>query len=126
MATLDLVGQVLAEIDHKVVVTLTNLNVRKSTPVIVKKGALGVIGVAQGIPEVSGSFTLALPKTGVEINLEELGAKVGGFTLTYTSGANKYAVIGCVFSEDDITVDEGAGDVRANINFTGTERIRLS
>ena len=123
---LDLVGQVPAEINHKIAVTLTNLNVRKATPTVVKKGALGVIGTAQGIPDVTGSFRLAVPKSGLEIDVEALGSKPGGFTLTYTVGANRYAVLGCRFSEDDITVDNGAGNVEVSVNFTGTERIRLS
>jgi len=122
----DLVGQVPAEINHKIVVTLTNLSVRKATPTVVKKGAIGVIGMAQGIPDVTGSFRLAAPKTGLEIDLEGLGSTPGGFTLTYTVGANRYAVLGCKFSEDDITVDQGAGNVEVSVNFTGTERIRLS
>lgn len=123
---LDLVGQILAEIDHKVTITLTNLSVRKSTPTVVKKGALGVIGVAQGIADVTGTFRLAVPKTGLEINLEELGARPGGFTLTYTAGLSRYAILGCVFAEDDITADQGAGNVEVSINFTATERVRLS
>jgi hypothetical protein len=123
---LDLVGQVPAEINHKIAVTLTNLSVRKATPTVVKKGALGVIGTAQGIPDVTGSFRLAVPKTGLEIDLEALGSTPGGFTLSYTVGANRYAVLSCRFSEDDINVDNGAGNVEVSVNFTGTERIRLS
>ena len=123
---LDLVGQVPAEIDHKIVVTLTNLSVRKSTPTVVKKGALGPIGVAQGIPDVSGSFRLPVPKTGLELNLDALGKQPGGFVLTYTAGLNRYAVIGCVFAEDDISVDQGAGNVEVSVNFTATERVRLA
>lgn len=122
----DLVGQAPAEIDHRFAVTLTHLNVRKTTPTVVKKGAAGVIGTAQGIPDVTGSFKLAVPKTGLEIDLETLGSKPGGFTLTYTLGANRYAVLGCRFSEDDISVDNGAGNVEVNVSFTGTERIRLA
>ena len=125
MAT-DLVGQVPAEIDHKIVVTLTNLNVRKATPTVVKKGALGVIGMAQGIPDVTGSFRFAWPKTGPELDLDALGSKPGGFTLSYTVGAAKYAILGCKFSEDDITIDQGGGNVEGSVNFTGTERIRLA
>jgi len=123
---LDLVGQVPAEINHKIAVTLTNLSVRKATPTVVKKGALGVIGTAQGIPDVTGTFRLAAPKTGLELDLEALGSAPGGFTLTYTVGANRYAILGCRFSEDNITVDNGAGNVEVSVNFTGAERIRLS
>jgi hypothetical protein len=126
MASLDLVGQVPAELDHRIAVTLTNLNVRKSTPTVVRKGAYGVIGTAQGIPDVTGSFKLAVPKTGLEVDLEALGSKPGGFTLTYSLGVMKYAVLGCRFSEDDITVDNGAGNVEVSVNFTGTERIRIA
>lgn len=126
MASLDLVGQVPASIDHKIAVTITNLSVRKATPTVVKKGALGPIGVAQGIPDVTGNFRLAVPKTGLEIDVDALGSKPGGFTLSYVQGANTFAVVGCRFSEDDVTVDNGAGNVEYSINFTGTERVRLS
>jgi hypothetical protein len=126
MANLDLAGQVPAELDHRLAVTLTNLSVRKSTPTVVKKGAVGVIGTAQGIPDVTGSFKLAAPKTGLEIDLDALGSKPGGFTLTYSIGTMRFAVLGCRFSEDDISVDNGAGNVEVSVSFTGTERIRLS
>ena len=92
MASLDLVGQVVTEIDHKVVLTVTNLNSRKSTPTTVKKGALGPIGTSQGVADVSGSFHLAIPKTGTEVNLELLGLRPTGFTITYQLGANRYAL----------------------------------
>ena len=123
---LDLVGQAPAEIDHKIVVTLTTLSARKSTPTVVKKGALGMIGMAQGVPDVSGSFKLPVPKTGLEINLDTIGSKPGGFTLTYTIGVNRFAILGCKFSEDDIAVDNGAGNVEITVNFTGAERIQLA
>lgn len=123
---LDLVGQVPAEIDHSIAVTMTNLRVNKSTPTRVKKGALGPIGTAQGIPDITATCQLAVPKTGLEINLEALGIKVGGFTLTYTAGINRWALLGCVVSGDAISVDNGAGEVEVSFDITATERIRLS
>ena len=126
MSNLDLVGQVPAEIDHGIVVTITNLSARKATPTTVKKGALGPIGAAQGIPDVSGNFRLAVPKTGLEIDIDALGSKPGGFTLSYTVGTMVFAILGCRFSEDDITVDNAAGNVEVSVNFIGTERIRIS
>ncbi len=126
MANIDLVGQAQVEVDHKTSITVTNLNVRKATPTVVKKGAQGVIGTAQGIPDVTGSFRFALPKTGPEIDLDALGSKPGGFVITYTVGAARYMILGCKFSEDDLTVDQGAGNVEGSVNFTGTERIRVS
>ena len=59
-------------------------------------------------------------------SLETLGLTPGGFTLSYTVGPNRYAALSCRFSEDDISVDNGAGNVEVSENFTGTERIRLS
>ena len=41
--------------------------------------------------------TLEMPH-GLEIDLEGLGGAPGGFTLTYTVGANRYAVLGCKFA----------------------------
>src|SRR5574341_1074389 len=85
MANIDLVGQIPAEIDHKTAVTLTNLSVREATPTTVKKGAIGVIGAAQGISDVTGDFVLAIPKTGLELNIEALKAKPFFFNDTATT-----------------------------------------
>lgn len=126
MASLDLVGQCPAEIDHKIAVTMTNLSVREATPTTVKKGAIGVIGVAKGIPDVTGDCTLSWPKTGIEINVGVLKNKPGGFTLTFTGGINRYALLGIRISERSLTVDNGAGNVEWKFNFTGTELVDMS
>ena len=126
MASLDLVGQAPAEINGKIAVTLMSFNVNESRPTTDKKGALGPIGVAQGIQDVSGSMTFAIPKTGAEVNLELIANQPGGFVLTYTTGANRYGVMGCVLSEVRTTVDNGAGNVEVSANFTATERVRLA
>ena len=121
---LDLVGQVPAEIDHKYAVTLTDLDVKKATQTTVKKGALGPIGTAQGIPDYTANFTLAYPKTGLELNLEALSLKPGGFSLTYTAGINRWSLVGCKLSEDTLTVNNAQGDVTVKVSLTATDRVR--
>jgi hypothetical protein len=124
MATIDLVGQCIAEIDHVYAVTITDLEVRKSVPTTVKKGALGPIGAAQGIADYTASFTLAYPKTGLEFNLEALAAKPGGFSFTYSAGVNRWTLAGCKIPEETLSGNQGQGDVSVRVSLTATDRIR--
>lgn|SRR3990167_813672 len=125
MANIDLVGQCPGEINHRFVVTLMDPSAKKSTPLTPKVGAFGVIGLAKGVPTVSGSFKLAVPKTGLEVDLAALGDRNGGNTITFTVGTKRYAYLGCRWSEEDLSVNNASGDVTISVNFVGTERIEL-
>lgn len=125
MPNITLVGQIPIEINHAFSITATRLSVRVSQPNTVKKGAFGPIGTAQGIEDASAQITFAMPATGPEFDLKALSANPGGFTLSYTAGAQKYALLGCRRSEKSISNDPGSGDATMDVSITATEEIAL-
>jgi hypothetical protein len=125
MANTPLVGQSPVLVNYTPVVTITKVSSRRTRPVTVKKGAYGSIGSAKGQPQVTGSFTLAVPKAGSEIDLEALFNSDEGFTLTYTEGADRYALYGVQINEDDLNSDYEAGNTEKVVNFIATDKVRL-
>lgn len=125
MPNIDFVGVVPVEIDHKYVITISQFSVRVTQPQVVKKGAIGVLGKAQGVPDVSGSFRLEIPKDGYEVDVVALFQKPGGVTLSYTLGRKKWAILGVNASEKAVGSGEGDGNTSANFNYVGTEEIPL-
>lgn len=120
MPNIDLTGQVPVEINHAYTITLTNLSVHVSNPMNVKKGAFGVIGKSKGIPDVTATFKLAVPKTGLEIDIRTLD----NFTLTYhDTPVTKYMILGCDVSSIALSVEQGTGDAMYDVSVTGTEEI---
>lgn len=126
MANLALVGQLKAEIDHVPVITITRVNVDENIPTTTKKGGYGVIGIAQGVADGSGSFVMSVPTTGLEINLQALKAKATGFSLTWQRGANRLAATGCKISRISDANDPGAGNYDVTVNFTYAEVIQIA
>lgn len=125
MPNTDQVGQVPVEFNHVFSITAGRLSVRVSTPTVVKKGAFGPVGTARGIQDASAQFSFCVPTTGPEFDLEALSAQAGGFTTSYTLGANKYALLGCRVTEKSISNDPGQGDTTMDISIIATEEIEL-
>ena len=112
------IGQVPAKINGVIDVTIKNLNVSEETPTNVHKGALGVIGTAQGIPDVKTPFTVAVLTSGPIINYKSISAG-DGFSLTFSLGVKRYAITGCHMSSRGLKVDNGAGNVTIDYGVTG-------
>lgn len=125
MPNISIVGQIPLEIDHAFTITATAFDVSVSTPTQVKKGAFGPIGTAQGIEDVTSSIRFAVPSSGLEVDLAALAAKPTGFTISYSLGANKYALIGCRINNKGTTNDPGSGNAEVTIGVTATEEITL-
>lgn len=125
MANVPLVGQVPLLVDYKAVATITKMSIKRRRGVTVKKGAYGSIGSAKGQPQIEGSFTLAVPKGGSEIDLEAIFNSEEGATFTYQEGADRYGVYGVQISEDDLSSDYEAGNTEKTINFVATDKVKL-
>lgn len=126
MANISLSGQIKAEVDHIPVQTITRVSVSSNAPGTVKKGGYGVIGVAQGIEDASGSFTIVPTSVGMEIDLLALKAKVGGFAFSFNRGASRYCAIGCRITKIDDSNDPGAGNHDVVVNWIAGEIIQLA
>lgn len=125
MPNIDLVGQVAVQVNFVYAITATRMSVRVSQPNTVKKTASGPLGTAQGIEDASAQITFAIPKGGIEFDFKALSAEPGGFTLSYTLGAQTFALLGCRRSEKSISNDPGSGDTSMDVSLTATEEIAL-
>lgn len=123
MAAIALNGQIRAEVNHVPVITITRVSIRENKPGTVKKGGYGTIGVAQGIPDYSGSFVLSVPSTGPEIDLESL--KASSFTLSWNRGAVRKLATGCQVTSIDDANDPGPGNYDITVNFIAPDCLTL-
>lgn len=120
MPNIDLTGQVKCEINHAFAITATDVSIRVATPTNVKKGAFGVIGKSKGIKDVTGTLKFAIPKTGLEFDVDGLD----NFTLTYhLNPVQRFMVLGCDITDKSLSVNQGTGEASVDINFTGTEEV---
>lgn len=120
----DLVAQVPVSIDGGIVVTIEEMTVNYTLPQTVHKGALGVIGVATGVQDVSADFTMSVPKTGPEVNLVTKSAQPGGFTLTYPLGVKRFALTGCRVKSDTVRIVQGSGQVTISGSIIAEDRLQ--
>jgi hypothetical protein len=121
-----LVGQVPVEINNSVVTSITKVTIKRARQVTVKFGALGPIGSAKGFYKVQGTLTLAVPKAGLEIDLQALSDSEDGFSVTFPKGTEKWACYGCHLSDDDLSNTPEPGDTEVNVNFVAAEMLRIA
>jgi len=121
-----LVGQVPVEVNNSAVTSITKVTIKRARQVTVKFGALGPIGSAKGFYKVQGTLTLAVPKVGLEIDLQALSDSEDGFSLTFPKGAEKWACYGCHLSDDDLNNTPEAGDTEVTVNFVAAEMLRIA
>lgn len=126
MPNIALTGKSNCEIDGAFLVTLTRFSSSKNIPTVVKKGNAGTIGIAQGVPDVSGTFTFAMPSLGPETDLDAWEASDTGRLVVFRRGAQRIAISGCKISGIDDSNDPGAGNYEITVKFTGAEMFRTA
>ncbi len=126
MANNPLVGQVPVEINNVAVVSVTKVTAKRSRQVTVKFGAFGAIGSAKGHFKVTGTITLAVPKAGLEIDLQALSESEEGFSINYPKGAERWACYGCHLSDDELSNTPEAGETEVTLNFVAAEMVRVA
>ncbi len=119
MPNLDLTGVVPVQINHAYTITLTAFSLSVDTPTHKKFGAFGVIGKAKGPKDVKGSFKLAVPKTGLEVDLDS----ISNFTITYSLGLNSYIITGCDITAKNLSVEEQGGATEISASFDAAEEV---
>jgi hypothetical protein len=125
MANINFVGQIQCEINNVFVISITQMSVNGDRPVNVKFGAQGALGSARGAEKVSASISLAVPVTGLEIDV--LGAlnAPGGFTFSFPIGAERHALYGCHFSKRGISNNPESGDTSFTLDVVASEWVRV-
>lgn len=123
---LPLVGGVVLAIDNIPIVSNTRVNVKRTRNVTQKYGALGPIGSAKGQFKISGTLSLAVPKQGMEVDIDGLSARDEGFSVTFQKGTNRYLITGAHISDDTLTNDPLQGETDNEVNFVATEMIPIS
>lgn len=126
MANNPLVGGVVASINNVPVTTTTRVSLRRTRNVAQKYGPFGPIGSAPGQFKFQGTLTLAVPQTGLEVDLDALAASPTGFSLQFQKGAMRYLVTGCFISDDGLTNDPMQGETDNEVGIVATEMIRIA
>jgi hypothetical protein len=121
-----LVGQVPVEINNVAVASITKVTIKRARQVTVKFGAFGPIGSGKGFYKVQGTLTLAVPKAGLEIDLQALSDSEEGFSITFPKGAEKWACYGTHLSDDEISNTPEPGDTEVMVNFVAAEMLRIA
>lgn len=128
----DIEGQLPVEINFQTQVTIENFSVRENKPLTPKTSALGVTGIAEGVPIPEFSFRvpiLATPQM-TEQNLQRFmrasGTSMRGqkFTLAFRNslGARK-TLVNCRCSVRAYNNAPGQGDAAAEVSGTAEEMI---
>lgn len=121
----DIEGQLPVEINFQTQITIENFSCRQSKPLTHKGSALGVTGIAEGIPVAFLSFRipiLATPQM-TEQNLQRFMRAVPGtargtkFTLSFRNsvGARK-TLIGCKIGERSYSNSPMQGDAACEVS----------
>jgi hypothetical protein len=120
-----LVGQVPFEVNNTFVITITKGSISGDRPVTVKRGAAGTIGTSVGQENVSASLELAVPVTGLELDVVGALNDPKGFTLSFSIGAERHALYGCQRSKRAFSNSPDSGDTTFSLDITATDWIRV-
>lgn len=126
MANLPLVAGVVLAINNIPITSNTRVSVKRNRNVTQKYGPFGPIGSAPGQYKISGNLSLAVPKTGLEIDIDALSASDTGFSITFQKGSKRYLVTGAHIADDEITNDPESGNTDNPVSFVATEMVPIS
>ena len=121
-----IVGPVGIKINGRYAITVTNFSRDVSTPTKVHKGAFGPFGSSEGIPDVTGSFKVSIPKTGLEFKFSREFAGDGATIVANgLQSVFKEAYVKVKVNKDSLTADEAAGNTEVTIGWTAQERVEM-
>lgn len=120
-----LVAQVPVEINNTVVITSVKLSINGDRPVTTKRGALGTIGQAVGQEQVTFTMELAVPVTGLELDVTGALNAPGGFTINFPIGAEIHALYGCQRSKRSFSNSPDSGDTTFSLDGVATDWVRI-
>lgn len=125
MANQPLVGAAPFSINDVPVITVTKMSFKRSRPITIKKGAFGSIGAAKGQPTITGTITLAVPKTGLEIDLQAWFNSEDGYSCGFPKGTERWKAYGVYINEDDFNSDYEPGNTEQTLNLVAADMDRV-
>lgn len=125
MSNLPLVGAAPTYINDVPYITVLKINVKRTRNVVIKKGAFGSIGAAKGQPQIAGTITLAVPKTGLEIDLQAWFNSDTGYSISYPKGTERWKLYGAYINEDDFSSDYEPGNTEVTLNIVAADMDRV-
>lgn len=126
MANLPLVGGVVTKINNVPLATTVKVSLRRSRNVTQKFGPFGPIGSAPGQFKFEGTLDLAVPQTGLEIDVDGLAASPTGFSFQFSKGLKRYLVTGCHIADDGFDNDPSQGETNNQVRIVATEMVPLN
>jgi hypothetical protein len=126
MSNLPLVAGIVTSIDSIPMLTTTKVSIKRMRKVTKKFGPTGPIGTAVGPYQITAVLTFAVPVAGIEIDIDSLSARPGGFSFNFSKGARRYLVTGCQLSEDSIDNDPENADTNNQVTIEATDMVRTA
>lgn len=123
----NITGPVDVQINSKYAITVTNFQKKKSIATKQHVGSFGVFGTSQSAGKmISGSFKVSIPEDGLEFDFDkEFGGYGGNIKCANKSKTWKRAFTAVKLAEDDVSVDQVAGNTEITINWTAEAEIPL-
>jgi hypothetical protein len=125
MANQPLVGAAPIAVNDIPVVSATKVTYKRARNIVIKKGAFGTIGVGKGQPSYSGTVTFAVPKMGMEVDLQDWFNSETGYSLTFQRGVERWKATGVFLTEDDFNSDLDPGNTETTLNWVAADMIRV-
>jgi hypothetical protein len=126
MANNPLVGGAVFAIDSTKLSTTTKVSAKRTRNIAQKYGPLGPIGSGKGQYKITGTLSFAVPKAGLEVDLDALSAQDGGFSISFQKGTKRYILRGCEITDDAFSNDPLQGETDNEVSFTATEMSPLN
>lgn len=126
MANQPLIGGVVFAINGTRLSTTTKVSVKRTRNIAQKYGPMGPIGSGKGQYKITGTLSLAVPKVGLEVDLDALSVADGGFTISFQKGAKRYILRGCEITDDALSNDPLQGETDDEVSFAATSMDALN
>ncbi len=115
---MDIVGPVPVKFNGRYAITVTDFSAKKGIPTKVHAGAFGNFGTSQGaIRNISGSFKVSVPKTGMEFDWDLEFAGAGGRIVAEIAPGSFKGYTNVKISEEDLAIAQAEGTTSYTINW---------
>jgi hypothetical protein len=109
-------GQLEVLINNIPIVNASRISIKLSTPISKQKSA-SIVGIAIGIPDVSGNIKLIPDADGRLVNSKDLALRYQGATGVIVWGTRRYQCSGMFWTDASTDNDPGAGSLDDTVGF---------
>jgi hypothetical protein len=124
---MNITGPVDIQINGRFAITVSNFQKKMTIATKQHVGSFGVYGTSQSAGKmVSGSFKVSIPESGLEFDFAtEFGGQGGNIKCSNKTGSFRRGFTAVKLAEDDLSVDQTAGNTEVTINWTAELEVPL-